>query len=312
MQIVEGKFLDETADFMAQTIGFFDGVHLGHRYLLEQVREEAQRRSLKSMAITFRQHPRKVLHPEDSMPLLTSLDEKLQLLSDAGLDYVALLDFTPELSQMSAKEFMEQYLCRKLRGKSLIIGYDHHFGRRSNEGFADYHRYGTLMGLEVIQARELPAEEASHASSTSARKALQQGDIATANAILGRPYTLCGTVAHGQAIGRSIGFPTANISPICPDKIVPQNGVYAVRVSLRNRTQNGMLYIGNRPTINRTTEQRIEVNIFDFNEEIYQQTLTLEFIARIRGEQRFLSLDKLHQQLNKDQLTAKKILSRSS
>lgn len=296
---------------MAQTIGFFDGVHRGHKHLLRQVADEADRRGLKSMVVTFKQHPRKVLQHDVSVPLLTTTDEKLKLIEQCGVDNVALLDFTPQLAQMDARQYMETVLRDQLHGRALVIGYDHHFGRRDGSGFAQYRQYGKELGIDVVLATQLPLEGSLHASSTVVRNALINGDVKLANEILGRPYTLTGTVAHGEAIGRTIGFPTANIKPECADKLIPHNGVYAVKTLVGNTTVNGMLYIGERPTFNNLTERRIEANLFDFNGEIYGQTITIAFVAKVRDEQRFDSLEQLKEQLKIDRAQVENILNTS-
>ncbi len=311
MQIIEpGHGVDITLGSV-QTIGFFDGVHRGHRYLLEQVRDEAARRGLRSMVITFREHPRKVLYPGERMPLLTTLDEKLGLIAACGIDCAVVLDFTLEMSQMTASAFMEHVLVGQLGGQVLVIGYDHRFGKKSAEGFDDYVRYGERLGMHVVQARELPvtaeslvssAENAAplHVSSTAVRKALLRGDVMTARQILGRPYTFGGTVEHGESIGRTIGFPTANVRLSHPDKLIPGDGVYAVRATLGDRCLRGMLYIGSRPTLEGLSQHRIEVYLLDFDEEIYGQAITLELLAIVRSEQKFPSMESLKKQLEHD------------
>lgn len=301
MKVIYPESYDEMSVFSMLTIGFFDGVHAGHRYLIAQLHEEAAKRGLKPMVVTFRQHPRKVLHPEIKMPLLTTLSERLQLLEYAGVERVALLDFTPQMAQMSARKFMQSVLKEQLNGKALLIGYDHHFGRKSPDGFEEYCNYGAEIGVEVIQARELPSSvSADHASSTVVRCALAAGDIELAHRLMGHAYTLGGIVTHGQEIGRTIGFPTANIAVDCPDKIVPANGVYAVRATVDGRRFGGMLYIGNRPTVEGIDELRIEVNLLDFTGDIYGKELRVDFLGRIRGESRFESLDRLKAQLVED------------
>ncbi|MGN1236087.1 MAG: riboflavin biosynthesis protein RibF, partial [Bacteroidaceae bacterium] len=283
-----------------------------HQYLLKQVADIARSRQLKSGVVTFRQHPREIINPKSNIPLLTTLDEKLQLIDRCGIDYAALLDFTPEMSQVTAFDYMKNTLKEKLGAKVLVIGYDHRFGCKNGDGFEEYEQYGRLLDIEVIKAKELPPQNDLKISSTTIRTALKEGNITLANQLLGYNYTMSGSVNHGQAIGRSIGFPTANITPCSPNKIVPQNGVYAVRATIEEKRHHGMLYIGNRPTLHNLNEQRIEVNLFDFNEEIYQKDITVEFLARIRGEQRFDTLSQLKTQLEKDKATALSICHKIS
>lgn len=300
MRIIEFPLDNIIIEPCVQTIGFFDGVHCGHRYLLKQVTNEAARQNLKSMVVTFKQHPRNVLHPEVRLPLLTTLPEKLRLIEQCGIDYVALLDFTPQLAQTDAFLYMKQILRDKLHGKSLVIGYDHHFGKRDGKGFLEYQKYGNELGINVVQALPLPTLHCPCASSTAIRNTLADGDIKTANTILGRPYSISGTVTHGQALGRTIGFPTANITPDSTDKLIPKPGVYATSVTIGDTNHRGMLYIGTRPSVNNCSELRIEVNLLDFNEEIYNMHICANFLSRIRDEKHFDSLDQLRAQLAKD------------
>ncbi len=306
--MIDDSFDSPVSGFFVQTIGFFDGVHCGHQYLLRQVTDEAARRGLKSMVVTFRQPPRQVLDPKNSIPQLTTLQEKLCLIEQCGIDSVALLDFTLELAEMDARRYMEETLRNRLHGKALVIGYDNRFGKRDGNGFAEYKQYGEELGIEIIQALPLPAKYRLQASSTVVRNALAEGDIVTATRVLGRPYSISGTVTHGQAIGRVIGFPTANIIPDSSDKLVPKAGVYATTVTVGNSCFGGMLYIGDRPSVRSYPEPRIEVNLFDFNEEIYGCHICVDIISRIRDEQQFESLDLLRAQLAKDKEQAIKLV----
>ena len=304
MLTITDKIADENNVLTVLTIGFFDGVHRGHQYLLEQVVDIARSRQLKSAVVTFRQHPREIIDPKSEIPLLTTLDEKLHLIDRCGIDYTALLDFTPEISQVTAFDYMRHTLKEKFGSKVLVIGYDHRFGCKNGDGFEEYRQYGRLLDIEVIKAKELPPQNGLKISSTTIRTALTNGDITLAKQLLGYNYTLRGSVDHGQAIGRSRGFPTANITPCSPNKIVPKDGVYAVCATIEEKKHYGMLYIGNRPTLHNLNERRIEVNLFDFNEEIYQKDITVEFLERIRGEQRFDTLSELKTQLETDKTTA--------
>lgn len=300
MKVITDKFPDETLDFSVQTIGFFDGVHQGHRHLIEQVKGEARKRGLKSMAITFREHPKKVLNPQNSPSLLTTLDEKLRLLEQTGLDYVVVLDFSREMAQMSAHDFMQKVLKDKLHGAALVIGYDHHFGKRADEGFADYQKFGDEMGINVVLATEFSEQGLEHVSSSTVRRALANGEMDLANSVLGYAYSLRGKVVHGQEIGHKIGFPTANIVLDNEDKLLPMDAAYAVKVTVRGKQYKGMLYIGKRPTIEGILEHRIEVNIIDFNEEIYGDEVLIEVEHFLRGEEHFDSLEALSAQLQRD------------
>ncbi len=298
-QIVENQ-KDKVA-----TIGFFDGVHRGHCCLIHQVIEEAKKRGLKSVLLTFPEHPAKVLRPDVEMKLLTIQEEKEELLATSGADFVAFLPFTRELAQLSAHDFMQQVLKEQLQVKVLVIGYDHRFGHNRDEGFEDYVRYGKELGIEVVQAKELDCGK--HVSSSTIRKALAQGDVAVAQDYLGYPYFLEGEVVEAFHIGRKIGFPTANIH-VSHDKLIPQNGVYAVSVRLEDGTEAyGMLNIGSRPTLDNGSHVSIEVHIFHFHENIYGKHLRISFLKYIRKEQKFDSLEELQAQLERDKEECEKL-----
>ena len=291
------------------SIGFFDGVHCGHQCLIRQVQDEALRRGARSLLITFDRHPRSVFAPDSAPALLTTAEEKMALLEATGVDEIYILPFDREMAALSAKEFMQQVLKEKLNVGVLVIGYDHHFGRPrqgSPEGFEDYQSYGREVGIEVVQARELEGE---HVSSSAIRRALEAGDIKLANQLLGHPYTWTGRVVHGHEVGRQLGFPTANLEALEPSKILPKNGAYAVAVKTEKGEAKGMLNIGTRPTIDNGSDVSVEVHLFDVHEDLYDQTLTLSFITRLREERRFSSEAELTQQLQCDQKAALKALT---
>lgn len=295
------------------TIGTFDGVHLGHQYLLRQLKAEAQRSGLKAMVVTFKEHPAATLAAGGTpRPLLTTLDDKLALLERQGIDYTALLDFTPQLAATSARDFMEHTLVRRLNGRALLIGYDNRFGNRRGETFSDYLRMGQELGLRVLQADELPADHHLRASSTAIRAALADGDVALAAQLLGRPYSVEGIVVRGDSIGRTIGFPTANLAPIAPNQILPRHAAYAVSVLAGSKRHAAMLYIGNRPTFRDLTQQRVEVHLLDFDGDLYGQHLRVEFIDLLRTEQHFATIDELRRQLERDLAAVRHICAPSS
>jgi riboflavin kinase/FMN adenylyltransferase len=286
------------------TIGFFDGVHLGHRHLLNQVLEVAHTRNLTSMVVTFSQQPRHVVsHETDRFYLLTTTAEKLYLLDKAGINYCEMMEFTPELASLTAYEFM-QLLHDKYQVVILVIGYDHRFGHNRSEGFDDYVRYGLELGIEVIQASEFPS-----VSSTKIRELLLCGDMEVANSLLGYHYMLEGKVVSGFHVGHTMGFPTANLQ-VTAEKLVPANGVYAVLVELDGVIHNGMLNIGTRPTLANGDERSIEVHIFNFNDDIYNKILRLSLVKHTRGEVRFASKEQLRLQLQQDAAEIKDILQR--
>lgn len=306
MQLLYGTSKEELKPSVA-TIGFFDGVHLGHRFLIEQVCEVATARGLASSVITFPIHPRKVMQPGFHPELLTTCDEKVALLADTGIDYCFMLDFTLELAQLSAKQFME-ILKKHYRIQALVIGYDHRFGHNRSEGFEDYVRYGHEQGIEVILAQAYSNKDITISSSVI-RRLLLEGNVSEAVTCLGYHFFLDGTVVEGYHVGYKIGYPTANLHVTDPEKLVPADGVYAVYVFLGERKYKGMLSIGYRPTLNNGTDRSIEVHIFDFNEDIYNQPMRISFVRRTRSELKFDSIEELVEQLRKDAIEVTAILS---
>ncbi|MBQ9362893.1 MAG: riboflavin biosynthesis protein RibF [Bacteroidaceae bacterium] len=278
------------------TIGFFDGVHLGHRYLIEQVKEAALARGLQSMVVTFPVHPRRVLQADYQPRLLTTKDEKLKLLAGTRVDRLVLLDFDRKMAEMTAREFM-QMLHRDYAVGVLVVGYDHRFGRGRTACFEDYVAYGQELGMEVLRARELEGG----ASSTIVRRALSEGNVSLANKTLGYRYFLQGRVVHGFRNGRRMGFPTANLQ-VDEDKLVPMNGAYGVEVAVGGRVYRGMLNIGQRPTLENGEARSVEVHIFDEQMDLYDQWLCVDFLFFLRPEQKFQSLDDLRRQLETDKM----------
>jgi len=282
------------------TIGFFDGVHLGHRFLIQQVKVAATQTGWQSSIITFPVHPRQVIQSEFQPQLLSSPEEKIELLASTGVDNCILLPFTRELSQLTAYEFM-QLLYDKYKVRMLVIGYDHRFGHNRAETFEDYCRYGRELGIHIMQASAYTQEQ-DKVSSSAIRRALQTGDIRTATKFLGYHYYLEGTVVDGYKVGRKIGFPTANLRVDFPNKLIPSIGVYAVYVYVNGEKHKGMLNIGYRPTINNGTDLSIEVHILDFQGDIYHQKMRIEFIDFLRPEEKFNSVDELVLQMQKDKV----------
>lgn len=281
------------------TIGSFDGVHQGHKFVVSQVMEQAKKRGLTSLVVTFSNHPLKVLRPDFRPQLLTLEDEKVELLKDTGVDGIALLEFTKELSQLSAREFMQKILKEQLNAKVLIIGYDNHFGH-DHKTFDDYVEYGKELGIEVIKNTELPSDF--KASSTTVRNALNQGDILAANKILGYPYYIKGKVVNGFHIGRKIGFPTANVE-VPADKLIPMDGVYCVKAL----DHIGMMNIGYRPTLDNGPQRSLEVHLLDFDGNLYGDEIKIEFLKFLRGEKKFDSIEQLQQQLKLDEKECRKL-----
>ena len=290
------------------TIGFFDGVHRGHQCLIQQVWEEARRRDARSLLITFDRHPRAVFAPSSVPALLTTAEEKMHLLRQTGVDDIHVLPFDRAMAALTAREFMQQVLKEQLGVGTLVIGYDHHFGRPVGDGFQDYCAYGREMGIDVVLARELEEE---HVSSSAIRRALEAGDVGLAAHLLGRPYTWTGRVVHGHAVGRQLGFPTANLQATEPAKLLPARGAYAVYIddSGLMTHQSAMLNIGHRPTLDNGSDTSVEAHIFDYEGDLYGQTLTLSFIARLREEQTFDNEEALAHQLQIDKQAALRALN---
>lgn len=289
------------------TIGSFDGVHRGHQCLLKQVRRIANELEGSAMAITFNTSPKRVLGMSEA-PQLTTIDERTALLRQSGMDKVVLLDFTPQMGAMTARDFMLRVLKEQLHVAVLVIGYDHRFGRGRTEGFDDYIRYGHELGIEVIRGEAYMYDD-EPISSTRIRHLLNDGKVYEATQLLGHRYALYGKVVDGYKEGRKIGFPTANIYPTCSNKLVPTNGVYAVWVYTNHLAHRGMLNIGYRPTLNNGEERSIEVHILDFEGDLYGKDIKVEFAYRLRDERIFNNLGELTEQLQKDKEKVKEMLS---
>lgn len=288
----------------AITIGFFDGVHCGHRFLLRQLEELAKSNGLSAVAVTFDCHPRAVVQKDFVPTLLTTQEEKLALLSKAFNGNIVVLPFTRELSLLTAKEFMQSVLREKLNAEMLLMGYNHQFGHGGGTT-EDYINWGKETGIKVCMANALPGEKV---SSSRIRKLINEGNIKDANSMLGYQYFIEGEVTGGKKIGRKIGFPTANLS-LPKQKLLPACGVYAVKVVMPDGTRrDGMLCIGHRPTIESNGEISVEVNILDFIGELYGAHLRLELIGKLREERQFSSLEALQLQLTQDANAAKEII----
>jgi riboflavin kinase / FMN adenylyltransferase len=288
------------------TSGTFDGVHLGHQKILSRIREIAREMDGESVLITFWPHPRLVLYPnEHNLRLLSTFEEKANLLKKAGLDHLVTIPFTKAFSQLTSREFIQTVLIDKLQTKKLVIGYDHRFGKNREGSFEHLKENKGQYGFEL---EEISREDIDQVgiSSTKIRKALEQGQIDIANDYLGRPYELNGIVIKGQQIGRSIGFPTANVHIPNDYKLVPHDGVYAVTAALGESQYNGMLNIGNRPTVDGQSKT-VEVHLFDYEGDLYDERITIYFQHYLRAEKKFANLDALKAQLELDQQHAKQI-----
>lgn len=299
------------------TIGMFDGVHLGHRFVIDCLRQEAAKRGLPACVITFDRHPRQVVQPDWQPQLLSTLPEKLTLLALTGIELCVVLPFTQDVAALSAHDFMQQVLKEQIGAKVLLTGYDNHFGHRTkgvSESFEDYRRYGQELDIEVIALNPRPSTLTP--SSSLIRHLLQEGRIDEANKVLGHPYTVSGTVVTGEHIGTHLGYPTANLQPDDPCKLIPANGVYAVKARLEDSLEqkHAMTNIGRRPTFHPSPSTpslstTIETHILRHDGKLYGQYMTVSFIHRLRDEKRFDSPEALVEQLRQDAATAEELFN---
>jgi riboflavin kinase/FMN adenylyltransferase len=283
------------------TIGTFDGVHQGHRKIISNIVELAKASGGESVILTFFPHPRMILHPEDqSLKLITTIAEKAELLEQLGVDHLIITPFSRDFSNQSPEGYIEHVLVKQIGTRQIVIGYDHRFGKDRSGSLADLQRLSPVYDFEV---KEIPEQDINEVavSSTRIRNALLQSDVSIANAFLGYPFFLTGKVIRGDQIGRQIGYPTANIQPHETYKLIPGDGIFAVKLLIDDEVYSGMAYIGQRPTVNGIT-RNIEVNIFDFDREIYNQSIRMEFLHYIRGDEKFDSLDALKEQLAQDKI----------
>jgi riboflavin kinase/FMN adenylyltransferase len=291
----------------AVTIGTFDGVHVGHRTILERLIKNAEAKGLRSTVLTFFPHPRMVLQKDTDIKLLNTMEEKAKILEQMGLDYLIIHPFTKEFSRLSATAFVRDILVNRLKTKKIVIGYDHRFGRNRNANIKDLIIFGNTFDFEV---EEISAQEIDQVSvsSTKIRKALEEGEIDIANKYLGYPYMLTGNVKKGKGLGRQLGFPTANLELGESYKLIPKNGVYVVKSNLGGSPIFGMMNIGFNPTVS-GTEKSIEVHFFEFDENLYDTHIQIDILERLRDEHKFGSVEALKSQLVKDKATSLKILA---
>jgi riboflavin kinase/FMN adenylyltransferase len=291
------------------TIGMFDGIHVGHRGLLNETIKKAQAIEGESVIITFWPHPRLVLNKDsESLRFLTSLEEKTMLFSQLGIDHLVILPFNTELAQLTAAQFTTQILVNQIHMKHLIVGYNHRFGSDGYLHQTNYELLGQELGFEVTRIAPVEAQ-GEKASSTAIRQHLEKGNIKEANTLLGYPYLITGRVVGGQRLGRTLGFPTANIEIEESAKLIPLDGVYACKVHAVGSQYNGMLNIGFRPTVSTQKDFRtIEVHILDFNRDIYSEEITIEFIDRVRNEMQFTGIESLKEQLKQDEKSVRQRL----
>lgn len=283
------------------TIGTFDGVHIGHKKIINQITSISSKNNLISILLSFFPHPKMVLQNDKELKLINTIQEKEGLLNSLNLDYLIIKEFTKEFSRLSALEFVRDILVNKLNAKHIIIGYDHHFGRNRTANIEQLKEFGELYDFKVTEILAQDIDDIA-ISSTKIRKALINGEITLANKFLGYNFFFSGNVVHGNNIGKTISFPTANIKIDAPYKLVPKNGVYIVKTTIDNQITFGMMNIGYNPTFN-GKQKSIEIHFINFNKNIYDKTLTIEMILRIRNEIKFNTVDDLKKQLEQDKLS---------
>ncbi len=290
----------------AITIGTFDGIHIGHRKIIEQLIAAANQHNLAATILTFFPHPRMVLQQDVGLKLINTIDERIEILKSTGIDNLIVYPFTKDFSRLKAQEYTEDILVKKLNAKRVIIGYDHHFGRNRTADIDDMRQFGKIYDFEV---EEIPRQDVAHVgvSSTKIRKALNEGKIELANQYLGAPFMLTGKIVKGKQLGRKLGFPTANLHIKENYKLVPKEGVYVVKAKLENSLHYGIMNIGTNPTVGGTT-QTIETFFFNWDKDLYNQYLKIDMLKRIRNEENFATTQELIQAMQKDQEFAKKYI----
>lgn len=291
------------------TTGTFDGVHCGHMELLNRIKTLAKNHNGETVVVTFNPHPRTVIHPDVQIKLIHTIEEKIARLEKAGVDHFVIIPFTKAFSRTTSTSFVRDILILQLQTKLLVIGYDHQFGRNREGTVSDLAEYAVTYGFEIEQIEAQTFEDI-NISSTKIRKALEEGDFETANQFLGYDFMLTGTVVHGNKLGKSIGYPTANIDVRNEHKLIPANGVYAVEVEIQGENFGGMLNIGSKPTVSSEQEQSIEVHVFEFEKDVYGEEIKVNFKKRIRSERKFKNVKALTTQLGVDKLSALEILKK--
>jgi len=306
MKIIKGLDQLQSAEPCAVTMGTFDGVHKGHHLLIERLISESKSRGLKSVLVTFDPHPRQFFAGPDKVKLLTTLQEKLELLQKFTLDCLAVVEFNQQLAQITYQDFLQEILLKKLKMRLLLIGYDHGFGKGRQGTFENLKPLAPKLNFDLLKVEPLVLGEHIVKSSTI-RELLLQGQLEKANKLLGHPYQLKGEVVKGRLLGKKLEFPTANLYISDSAKLLPKDGVYAVDVKVDDKFYRGMLNIGFRPTVNHSTQRTVEVHILDFTRDIYGQQITVYFKKRLRDEKRFKNLEELKEQLTKDKEQSLKI-----
>lgn len=284
------------------TIGTFDGLHIGHKKILKKVISIAQEKNLEPAVLTLFPHPRMVLQKDSDIKLLNTINERISNIKTLGISNVVVKTFNTSFANLSAEAYVKQVLVDELNAKTIVIGYDHHFGKNRSANITDLKQFSPRYGFNVIEISAQDIEDIT-VSSTKIRKALDQGQISLANQLLGYPYYLTGEVVKGNSIGRTLNFPTANIHIPEDYKLIPKDGVYVVKATIKSKEYYGMMNIGHKPTLN-AKRRSVEVHFFNFNHDLYGDVLKVEILERLREEQKFQDLEKLKQQLEQDKLDA--------
>lgn len=311
MKVYQGLENFSKLDRAVVTTGTFDGVHIGHKLILKRLNEIASRIKGESVLLTFYPHPRMVLQEDSDLKLLNTIEEKTKLLEEAGVQHLIIHPFNKEFSRTTSLEYVRDILVNRIGTKKLVIGYDHHFGRNREGSFEHLKEYGPIYGFDV---EEIPAQDIENVkvSSTKIRNSIEEGDIVTANRYLGNPFPISGSVVGGEKIGRQLGYPTANIKIGNDYKLIPPNGIYAVKLKHLGQSYIGMLNIGHRPTFEKEIMKRtIEVNILDFEADLYGEYLQLELYKRIRDEKKFDSREDLISEIKKDEVRIRNFFNHS-
>ena len=309
MRVYNDRFLIEKNDDTIITIGTFDGVHLGHQEIFNVLINKSKNNGCRSFVITFEPHPRMVIQPNSDLKLLTTFEEKVEILEEMGIDNLLVIPFTKEFSQLTSEEFFRKFILDGIGIKKMVIGYDHHFGKGRDGDEQKIRELGALNNFEVQKTEAVTINEIV-VSSSKIRNALSEGEVKTAAQMLGRNYSFSGLVVVGDKRGRELGFPTANIQLENESKLIPKNGVYAVKVFLEERIFNGVMNIGLRPTFKDTKIVLSEVHILNFDEEIYGKKIRIEFIERIRDEKKFSSKEELIKQIEIDKQKTNLLLTK--
>jgi riboflavin kinase/FMN adenylyltransferase len=292
------------------TLGIFDGVHLGHRKIIEKLKKKAAVSICRNLVITFSPHPRNVISGKRDLKLLTTIEEKIKLLEEIGVENLLIINFTKEFSQLSSEKFFNDYIIERIGIKEIVVGYDHHFGKGRSGDINTLRKMGMQFGFDVTSVEPFKIDNEA-VNSTKIRKALAEGNIKVANSFLGREYSFSGTVVEGDKRGRELGFPTANIL-LDEEKLLPMMGIYAVEFLFDDEKHKGLLSIGIRPTFYDSGKIVVEVYLYDFNRDIYNKKITVRIIDWVRGEEKFSSAEALVEQMQKDKIKGLEIFKKAS